>query len=81
MSLETALEYLSALRWVAPGLDLPTLVGTTATLHACDGVMCRLFAHNNGYPRRLWTFLGLAFGIWAVAILILLPRRAAARST
>jgi len=75
MPLETILSYLSGLHWVAPGLDLPTLLGTTAALHACDGVMCRLFARNNGYPRQLWTCLGLAFGVWAVAVLIVLPRR------
>jgi len=37
--------------------------------------MCRLFAHNNGYPKNLWTVLGFVFGIWAVAVLIILPRR------
>ena len=77
MTLETALGYLSGLRWVAPHLDLPALVGTTVLLHACHGVMCRLFARNNGYPRKAWTLLGCTFGIWAVACLILLPRRTA----
>jgi len=43
--------------------------------HALDSIMCRLFAHNNGYPKNLWTVLGFVFGIWAVAVLILLPRR------
>lgn len=75
MNPETLLGYLSALHWVAPHLDLATLIGTTAALHVCDGVMCRLFAHNNGYPQNLWMFLGLTFGVWAVAVLILLPRR------
>jgi hypothetical protein len=80
MTLETLLGYFSGLRWAAPHLDLPALVGTTVLLHACHGVMCRLFARNNGYPPRLWTLLGLTLGIWAVAGLILLPRRAGARS-
>jgi hypothetical protein len=75
MTLETVLGYLSGLRWVAPSLDLPTLIGTTVTLHICDGIMCRLFAHNNRYPKNIWTLLGLTFGIWAVAVLIFLPRR------
>ena len=35
-----------------------------------------LFAHNNGYPKNVWTALGFIGGIWAVAVLILLPRRA-----
>jgi hypothetical protein len=37
--------------------------------------MCRLFASNNGYPKNLWTALGLVGGLWAVAVLIVLPRR------
>jgi hypothetical protein len=44
-------------------------------LHTCDAIMCRLFARNNGYPRNAWTALGFVGGIWAVAVLILLPRR------
>jgi hypothetical protein len=44
-------------------------------VHICDSIMCRLFAHNNGYPKNLWTVLGFVFGIWAVAVLIVLPRR------
>jgi hypothetical protein len=37
--------------------------------------MCRLIAHNNGYPKTLWTLLGFTGGLWTVAVLILLPRR------
>jgi len=37
--------------------------------------MCRLFAHNNGYPKNLWTVLGFVFGVWAVAVLIVLPSK------
>jgi hypothetical protein len=36
--------------------------------------MCRLFAHN-GYSKNLWTVLGFVCGIWAVAVLIVLPKR------
>ena len=57
--------------WVQPA----TLVYTTLVVHTCDSIMCRLFAHNNGYPKNLWTVLGFVFGIWAIAVLILLPRR------
>ena len=46
-------------------------------LHVCDAILCRLFAHNNGYPKNLWTLLGFMAGLWAVAVLILLPRRGA----
>ena len=45
-------------------------------VNTCDAVMCRLFARNNGYPPRLWTALGFVFGVWAVALLLLFPKRA-----
>jgi len=44
-------------------------------IHVCDAIMCRLFARNNGYPVALWTLLGFVGGVWAVAVLIMLPRR------
>ena len=75
MTAATFLAYWSGLAFVRPDLDLQTLVGTTAVLHTCDAVMCRLFARNNGYPKTAWTVLGFLGGIWAVAVLILLPRR------
>jgi hypothetical protein len=78
MTLVTVLSYLSGLGFVAPDLDPPTLLGTALALHVCDAIMCRLFAHNNGYPKNLWTLLGFIAGLWAVAVLILLPPRAAA---
>ena len=54
---------------------MPTLVATMIVVNICYAIMCRLFAHNNGYPKNVWTVLGLMAGLWAVAILILLPRR------
>jgi hypothetical protein len=76
MTLATFLAYWSGLAFVRPELGLRELVGTTLVLHTCDAIMCRLFARNNGYPRNVWTALGFVCGIWAVAVLILLPRRA-----
>ena len=75
MMLSTAIGYLSGLRFVAPDLDTPTLLGTALALHLCEAIVCRLFAHNNGYPKNLWTVLGFIAGLWAVAVLIVLPRR------
>jgi hypothetical protein len=76
MQLQLALGYLTGLRFLAPyPLDLPTMIATGAVVNICDAVMCRLVARNNGYPPRLWTALGLVFGIWAVAVCILLPKR------
>ncbi len=77
MTFATFLGYWSGLAFVQPDLGVRALLGTTAVLHTCDAIMCRLFARNNGYPRNLWTALGLVGGIWAIAILILLPRRPA----
>lgn len=75
MSFATGLSYLSGLAFVAPDLSPSAIVGTTLVLHTCDAVLCRLFARNNGYPRSVWTTLGFVGGIWAVAVLIVLPRR------
>ncbi len=75
MTLETFLGYWTALAFVAPPMPLPTLLGTALGLHICDAIMCRLFAYNNGYPKNVWTAIGFIGGIWAVAVLILLPRR------
>ena len=75
MTLTTFIAYLSGLRFVAPDLDGPAVLGTALALHVCEAIVCRLFAHNNGYPKNLWTLLGFIGGLWAVAVLILLPRR------
>src|SRR5262249_16378838 len=66
VSLDTALAYLTGLRWIDPHLDSATLVRTALVVHTCDAVLCRLFAHNNGYSKNLWTALGFCFasGRW-----------------
>ena len=75
MTWDVALGYFTGLRLFAPHIDAATLVRTVLVVHTCDAIMCRLIAHNNGYPKRLWTGLGFCFGVWAVAVLMLLPRR------
>ena len=75
MSWDVVLGYATGLRLVNPAIDAATLLRTVLLLHICDAVLCRLFAHNNGYGKNLWTTLGFVFGIWAVAILLLLPKR------
>ena len=77
MSWDIALAYLTGLRWIDPQLDPQTLVRTALVVHTCDAVLCRLFAHNTGYSKNLWTALGFLFGLWAVAVLLLLPKRSA----
>jgi hypothetical protein len=69
------LGYFTGLHLLAPALDPATLVRTALLIHTCDAIMCRLFAHNNGYSKNVWTVLGFLFGIWAVTVLILLPKR------
>jgi hypothetical protein len=75
VSWDVALGYFTGLALLAPHMEPATLVRTILVVHTCDSIMCRLFAHNNGYPKNLWTALGFVFGIWAVAVLIVLPRR------
>jgi hypothetical protein len=72
---ETLLAYATGLRWINPSLEGATLLRTAIVVHLCDAVLCRLFAHNNGYSKNLWTALGFVFGLWAVALLLVLPKR------
>lgn len=73
MSWQIALGYFTLVGLLDP--DPHTLVRTVLLVQTLDALMCRLFAINNGYPKNMWTLLGFVFGIWAVAILIVLPRR------
>ena len=73
--LKTFLGVLSGLAFLQSKIPLDTLVGTMFVVNVCDAIMCRLFAHNNGYPKNLWTAIGFVFGIWAVAALIIMPKR------
>lgn len=70
-----ALSSFYGLSWVSSDLDPATVVRTLLLINACNAVMCRLFAHNGGYHKNWWTGLGMVFGIWAVAVLIVLPKR------
>ena len=78
MSCDTLLGYLTGLRWINPHLDGAMLLRTALVVHSCDAVLCRLFAHNNGHSKTLWTVLGFVFGMWAVGLLLLLPKRSPA---
>jgi hypothetical protein len=72
---EAFVGYFTGLRVLGGNLSFPTLLGTALVVHLLDGIMCRLFAHNNGHPKNLWTVLGFVFGVWAMATLVLLPRK------
>jgi hypothetical protein len=73
--LKTLIGYLSGLAFLQSDIELGTLLATMLVVNTCDAIMCRLFAHNNGYPKNLWTVVGFVFGIWAVAALIVMPKR------
>jgi hypothetical protein len=75
-SLQLAFGYLTGLQLVAATpLDWPTLIATGVLVNICDGIVCRIVARNNGYPPRLWLGLGFVFGVWAVAVLMVAPKR------
>ena len=75
MDLQTFLAYFSGLGFLESEIPLARLLPTMLVVNICDAIMCRLFARNNGYPKNLWTVIGLVFGIWAVATLIVMPKR------
>ncbi len=75
MSWDVMLGYFSGLHFLSHHLDPTVMWRTVLLVHVCDSIMCRLFAHNGGYSKNLWTVLGFCFGIWAVAVMIVLPPR------
>lgn len=75
LDIETSIGYFTGLYMVGGKFSLPSLIVTALVVHMLDGVMCRLFARNNGYPKNLWMTLGFCFGIWAVAALLLFPKK------
>ncbi len=75
MTWDVVLGYATGLRWITPELDGATLLRTALVVHICDAILCRLFAHNNGYGKNLWTAIGFVFGLWAVAVMLVLPKR------
>lgn len=78
MPWEVALNYITGLRWLDPRMDTATFVRTAFVVNTCDAMLCRLFAANNGYSKNLWTVLGFVFGMWAVALILILPKRSPA---
>lgn len=75
MTWDLILGYYTGLAWLSPHIEPGVLLRTALLVHVCDSIMCRLFAHNSGYSKNLWTVIGFVFGIWAVALLMVLPPR------
>ena len=75
-SMRLALGYFTGLQFVAATpLDWPTLIMTGLLVNTCDAIVCRIVARNNGRPPRLWLGLGFVFGVWAIAVLMVAPKR------
>ena len=75
-SMRLALGYFTGLQFVAATpLDWPTLIATGLLVNTCDAIVCRIVARNNGRPPRLWFGLGFVFGVWALAAVMLAPKR------
>jgi hypothetical protein len=72
---DVALGYFTGLRLINPDLAGDALLRTVLVVHSCDAVMCWLLAHNKGYSKSLSTGFGFVFGIWAMAVLLVLPKR------
>jgi hypothetical protein len=75
VNFETFLGYFTGLRILGGNLSFPSLIATAVVVHFLDGIMCRLFARNNGYPQNLWMTLGFCFGVWAVIAFLFLPKK------
>ena len=67
--------YLFGLLFVKPDMDPTTLLRTAALVHLLDAILCRVIAGHSGRQKTLWAIAGLAFGIWALGTLFLLPAK------
>lgn len=67
--------YLTGLHFIKPGMEPATLLKTAAMVHLLDAVLCGVVAENSGRRKIPWTIGGLVFGMWALAILFLLPAK------
>jgi hypothetical protein len=74
--LRLTIGYLTGLQLFAPEpLPWGTLLATGLVVNLCDAIVCRIVARNGGRPPRLWFGLGMVFGVWAFAALMLSPKR------
>ena len=75
-SMRLAFGYFIGLQFVAATpLDWPTLIATGLLVNTCNAFVCRIIARNNGRPTQLWFALGFVFGMWALAAVMLAPKR------
>ena len=69
------LGYFSGLFFIKPDMDASTLWRTAALVHFLDSILCCVIAKYSGRSKKLWTLAGAICGIWALAIIFLLPER------
>jgi hypothetical protein len=75
MDFPTFLGYFSGLYLIKPDIEVSTLFRTVSLIHILDAVLCRLIAAHCGRNKKIWTFAGLFFGIWAMGTLFLLSEK------
>jgi hypothetical protein len=67
--------YFSGLLFIRAEMDPITLVRTAALVHLLDAILCYVIADHSGRNKTGWTIAGLVGGIWALAILFVLPAK------
>ena len=69
------LGYFSGLLFVKPEMDVSALWRTAALVHFLDAILCCVIAKYSGRSKKLWTVAGAICGIWALAVIFLLPEK------
>jgi len=69
------LGYFSGLLFIKPEMDLSVLWRTAALVHFLDAILCCVIAKYSGRSKKLWTVAGAICGIWALAVIFLLPEK------
>jgi hypothetical protein len=67
--------YLSGLFFIKPEMDASALWRTAALVHFLDAILCCVIAKYSGRSKKLWTLAGALCGIWALAVIFLLPEK------
>jgi type IV secretory pathway TrbD component len=75
VSFHTVFGYLTGLYFIKPDLDATILLRTTAVVHLLDAILCALIAGHSARSKKIWVPAGFIFGIWALAILFVLPAK------
>ena len=75
MDLYRLLGYFSGLLFVKPDMDASALWRTAALVHFLDAILCCVIAKYSGRSKKLWTVAGALCGIWALAVIFLLPEK------